>query len=206
MLELAGVPRPQVCYIGTASAHKPEYLDTFYDSFRRRTCEPTHLELFGVPEDPGGADRAPGRDLRRRRQHREHARDLARARDRRRAARGVGARRGPRRLERRRELLVRGLGHRLVRPAPAGARRRPRASCRAASARTTTASPSAGRPSRGSCGGRAGAGLRRRRRRGLPVRGHGAPSRSSASAKARAATASRPRARRRIEPRLLEAK
>jgi dipeptidase E len=52
MLELAGVPRPQVCFIGTASAHKPEYLDTFYDSFRRRTCEPTHLELFGVPEDP----------------------------------------------------------------------------------------------------------------------------------------------------------
>ena len=46
LLELAGVTRPRVCYIGTASAHKPEYLDTFYDSFRQRTCEPTHLELF----------------------------------------------------------------------------------------------------------------------------------------------------------------
>jgi dipeptidase E len=52
MLSLARVERPRVCFIGTASAHKPEYLDTFYDSFRRRTCEPTHLELFGVPEDP----------------------------------------------------------------------------------------------------------------------------------------------------------
>ena len=52
LLELAGVSRPRVCFIGTASPQTPEYLDTFYDSFRRRTCEPTHLELFGVPEDP----------------------------------------------------------------------------------------------------------------------------------------------------------
>jgi dipeptidase E len=52
MLELARVARPRVCFIGTASPHKPEYLDTFYDSFRRRACKPTHLELFGVPEDP----------------------------------------------------------------------------------------------------------------------------------------------------------
>jgi peptidase E len=40
-----------VCYLGTASAHKPEYVEVFYDSFRGRSCEPTHLELFGVPED-----------------------------------------------------------------------------------------------------------------------------------------------------------
>jgi len=52
LLELAEVARPRVCYIGTASAHRPEYLETFYDSFRQRTCEPTHLELFGMPEDP----------------------------------------------------------------------------------------------------------------------------------------------------------
>ena len=78
----------------------------------------------------GSTGRSAGRDLCRRRQHREHARDLARARRRRRPARGLGARRRPRRLERRCELLVRGLRHRLLRPAPARARRRARLSGR----------------------------------------------------------------------------
>ena len=104
-----------ICYVGTASAHLPECVELFYEAFRGRACEPSHLELFGMPEEPGGARRTAGRDLRRRRQHGEHARDLARARRRPRAARRVGARRRPRRHERRRELLVRGLGHRLLR-------------------------------------------------------------------------------------------
>jgi len=52
LLELSPAPRPRICYVGTASAHKPEYVEVFYDSFRRRACEPTHLELFGTPEDP----------------------------------------------------------------------------------------------------------------------------------------------------------
>jgi dipeptidase E len=51
LLELTSVPRPRICYVGTASAQKPEYVEMFYDSFRGRSCEPTHLELFGVPED-----------------------------------------------------------------------------------------------------------------------------------------------------------
>ncbi len=38
MLSLARVDRPHVCFIGTASPQRPEYLDTFYDSFRRRSC------------------------------------------------------------------------------------------------------------------------------------------------------------------------
>ena len=52
LLELSTARRPRVCYIGTASAHKPEYVEVFYDSFRGRACEPSHLELFGVPDDP----------------------------------------------------------------------------------------------------------------------------------------------------------
>lgn len=52
LLELAGVPSPRVCFLGTASAQNPEYVELFYDRFRGRRCEPTHLELFGTPEEP----------------------------------------------------------------------------------------------------------------------------------------------------------
>ena len=52
LLDLAGLPRPRVCFLGTASAQKPEYVDLFYDRFRNLSCEPTHVELFGMPEDP----------------------------------------------------------------------------------------------------------------------------------------------------------
>jgi dipeptidase E len=52
MLELTGSRRPRVCYVGTASAHLPERVELFYDAFRGRSCEPTHLELFGMPDDP----------------------------------------------------------------------------------------------------------------------------------------------------------
>ncbi len=52
MLELAGSKRPRVCYVGTASAHLPERVELFYEAFRGRGCEPSHLELFGMPEEP----------------------------------------------------------------------------------------------------------------------------------------------------------
>lgn len=52
LLELAGVPSPRVCFLGTASAQNPEYVELFYDRFRIRRCEPTHVELFGTPEEP----------------------------------------------------------------------------------------------------------------------------------------------------------
>ena len=52
MLELAGSSRPRICYVGTASAHAPERVEQFYDAFRDRVCEPSHLELFGMPEEP----------------------------------------------------------------------------------------------------------------------------------------------------------
>ena len=52
LLDLAGVARPRICFLGTASAQKPEYIELFYDNFRGRSCEPTHVELFGMPENP----------------------------------------------------------------------------------------------------------------------------------------------------------
>ena len=126
LLELSGKPRPRVGFLPTAGGERPESIQWFYDAFAGRDCEPSHLELFGMPEEPAAQVAAQDVIYVVRRQHGEHARDLARARRRRRAARGVGARRRPRRLERRRELLVRGLRHRLLRPAPARARRRAR--------------------------------------------------------------------------------
>jgi dipeptidase E len=52
MLELASTSRPRICFVGTASADKPEYVEVFYDAFRGRSCVPTHLNLFGTPDDP----------------------------------------------------------------------------------------------------------------------------------------------------------
>jgi dipeptidase E len=52
MLELAGSKRPMICYVGTASPHLPERVELFYEAFRGRACEPSHLELFGMPEEP----------------------------------------------------------------------------------------------------------------------------------------------------------
>jgi peptidase E len=52
MLELSRTRRPRICYVGTASAHLPERVELFYDAFRRRPCEPSHLELFGMPDEP----------------------------------------------------------------------------------------------------------------------------------------------------------
>jgi dipeptidase E len=52
LLGLAQSSRPAVCYVGTASAHEPERVERFYDAFRGRRCTPTHLELFGMPDEP----------------------------------------------------------------------------------------------------------------------------------------------------------
>ena len=52
LLGLSGIARPRICFVGTASAHKPEHVEVFYDAFRGRSCEPSHLELFGMPEEP----------------------------------------------------------------------------------------------------------------------------------------------------------
>jgi dipeptidase E len=61
LLELAGKRRPLVCFLATPSAHNPEYVEVFYDVFRERDCEPTHVELFGVPDAP--AERVAAADV-----------------------------------------------------------------------------------------------------------------------------------------------
>jgi dipeptidase E len=52
ILRLAGKPRPRICFVPTAKAHEPEHVDEFYEAFGLRDCEPSHLELFGIPDDP----------------------------------------------------------------------------------------------------------------------------------------------------------
>ena len=52
LLELAGVARPRVCFLPTAVAERPEAIELFYDAFRGRACDPSHLELFGMPDEP----------------------------------------------------------------------------------------------------------------------------------------------------------
>ena len=108
--------------------------------------EPSHLRFFPFPPpDLRELALVAGRDLDRRRQHREHARDLAGARLRRDPARGVGGRRRPLRRERRDDLLVRGRRDRLVRARSSRACPTGSASSPAARARTTTARSCAGR-------------------------------------------------------------
>lgn len=52
LLELAGVVRPRVCFLPTATADDEERIELFYDAFRDRSCEPSNLKLFGMPEEP----------------------------------------------------------------------------------------------------------------------------------------------------------
>jgi dipeptidase E len=52
LLELSGRARPRICFLDTASAHDPGYVETFFERFRSRSCEATHLQLFGTPENP----------------------------------------------------------------------------------------------------------------------------------------------------------
>jgi dipeptidase E len=52
LLELAGVSRPRICFLPTAGGESPEGIQCFYDAFDGRNCEPSHLELFGMPAEP----------------------------------------------------------------------------------------------------------------------------------------------------------
>ena len=52
LLQLARRPRPRICFVPTASAQRPERVDEFYGAFGGRDCEPSHLELFGIPDEP----------------------------------------------------------------------------------------------------------------------------------------------------------
>lgn len=46
ILDLAGAPRPRVCFVPTASGDSQEYIIRFYSSFTRLACVPSHLTLL----------------------------------------------------------------------------------------------------------------------------------------------------------------
>ncbi|HLJ79994.1 MAG TPA: peptidase E [Ktedonobacterales bacterium] len=46
ILDLAGVARPRVCFVPTASGDAQDHIIRFYSSFTRLSCVPTHLTLF----------------------------------------------------------------------------------------------------------------------------------------------------------------
>lgn len=52
LLELGGIRRPRICFLPTAAADDEHAVERFYDAFRGRACEPTHVTLFGAPERP----------------------------------------------------------------------------------------------------------------------------------------------------------
>ncbi len=52
MLSLSPARRPRVCFLATPLGDKPDVIVRFYQAFSSRSCEPSHLSLFGVPADP----------------------------------------------------------------------------------------------------------------------------------------------------------
>jgi peptidase E len=52
LLRLAGVERPRVRFLCTAAPQDAWRVVGFYEAFSVRRCDPAHVELFGVPEEP----------------------------------------------------------------------------------------------------------------------------------------------------------
>ena len=40
---------PSICFLPTASGDSADYMNRFYQSFKAKNCEPTHLSLFKPP-------------------------------------------------------------------------------------------------------------------------------------------------------------
>ncbi len=49
ILSLAGLPRPRVCFLGTASGDAESYLARFYRAYAQLDCRPCDLPLFQTP-------------------------------------------------------------------------------------------------------------------------------------------------------------
>jgi peptidase E len=49
ILQLAGKPRPRVCYLGTPSGDMPEGIEKFYAAYPGQRCDPSHLAFFRKP-------------------------------------------------------------------------------------------------------------------------------------------------------------
>ena len=46
VLDQVGRPKPNVCFIPTASGDADNYIERFYQAFRKLDCTPSHLSLF----------------------------------------------------------------------------------------------------------------------------------------------------------------
>jgi peptidase E len=49
IVNLAGSPRPRICFVSTASGDHPEHIDKFYAAFGELECEPSHIAFFRKP-------------------------------------------------------------------------------------------------------------------------------------------------------------
>lgn len=49
IVNLAGKPRPRICFVSTASGDHPEHIDKFYDAFGELECELSHIAFFRKP-------------------------------------------------------------------------------------------------------------------------------------------------------------
>jgi peptidase E len=49
VLSTAAVPKPKICFLGTATGDYQGFIDSFYACFNPQPCIPTHLSLFKPP-------------------------------------------------------------------------------------------------------------------------------------------------------------
>jgi dipeptidase E len=52
VLELTGRPRPRVCLLPTAGGDSEHQIRRYYEAYRDRLCEPTHISLFRLGRRP----------------------------------------------------------------------------------------------------------------------------------------------------------
>ena len=52
VLRLTGVPRPRLCLLPTAGGDSEHQIRRFYETFRDRLCEPSHISLFRLGRHP----------------------------------------------------------------------------------------------------------------------------------------------------------
>lgn len=46
VLKAAGVPKPKICFLATASGDSADYIQRFYSAFRNYDCIPSHCSVF----------------------------------------------------------------------------------------------------------------------------------------------------------------
>jgi hypothetical protein len=52
VLRLTAVPRPRICLLPTAGGDSEHQIRRFYETYRDRLCEPSHIALFRLGREP----------------------------------------------------------------------------------------------------------------------------------------------------------